>query len=471
MRSLPLLGLLAVPCSLHLVTPAAGQTLEPCPPPYDGRWECGSIRVPENRQTGVGRTIDIVFKVRRAAGPDVREPIFALSGGPGQPTATGVNPNRMASQAERRDAVFVDQRGTGRSNGFNCEMDVLDDPHLVYGQLYPLDPVRRCFGRYRVESDPDQYTTGDFADDLDAVREFLGYDRVVLSGGSYGTRSAITYAAMYPDRVAGLILNGVMPPHEYAPLAYARSAHDALYRMFDDCRAQRACDRAYPRLEARFEAAMEELRSAPREATIRTSNGRRVTVRMRAPDLGYALRITLYNRNRIPALPRVLHDALETGDLSRLAQALYDRASGMYSAVSMGLHFSVFCAEDLPFIEEREVGPAIEGTYFGRYFIDQYREGCRAWPVERRDRRSHEVPILDVPVLMLSGRYDPVTPPHFAESTRRYFPNSVHLVMGNGGHGAGGPCITRMIDAFLSRLDLRDVTDRCDAVRMAEFGS
>lgn len=455
--------------ALALAAPVASQSLGPCPAPFDSRWECGSIPMPENRQTGVGRTIDVAVKVRRAVDGAGLAPIFVFSGGPGAPTASVATPGIMRGLADRRDLVLIDQRGTGDSNGFVCELGLDTHAARAFGQMYPMEQIAACYRTVSATSDPNQYTTGDFVADVDAVRRRLGYDRIVVMGGSYGTRSAMTYMAEYPDHVAGAVLNGVIPPDDDAPLTYARTAQEALDRVFADCAAQPDCARAYPNLRSEFEGLMARLRGQPAEVAVRRPDGTSETVAVSANDLAYAIRIILYNASYIPRLPQVLHAAATTGDPTLLAQAHYQRAVGVMAIASIGLHLSVLCAEDVPWLDDGRVGDAVEGTFLGRYPVDQYREACGRWPVERRDRRSHRAFTHDAPVLLLSGRYDPVTPEVFAERVREGFPNSRHIVKGDAGHGAGGACVERILAEFLERLDPARVTDACAGITSATF--
>jgi len=467
------IGAMALTSQAHVASAqgqnAPSQTLEPCPAPFDSRWECGSIQVPENRQTRAGRTIDVAVKVRRATDSAGSEPIFVFSGGPGAPTASVAAPDMMSGLTDRRDLVLIDQRGTGNSNGFVCELGLETHAARAFGQLYPMEQIAECYRAISATSDPDQYTTGDFVADVDAVRQRLGYDRIIVMGGSYGTRSAMTYMAEYPDHVAGAVLNAVIPPDDDAPLTYAGTAQAALDRVFADCAAQPDCAQAYPNLRAEFAGLMARLRDDPVDVTVRRPDGTSETVAVSANDLAYAIRIILYNASYIPRLPQVLHAAATTGDPTLLAQAHYQRAVGVMSIASIGLHLSVFCAEDVPWLDDGRVGDAVEGTFLGRYLVDQYREACKRWPVERRDRRSHRAFTHDAPVLLLSGRYDPVTPEAFAEKVREQFPNSRHIVKGDAGHGAGGGCVDLILSEFLEHLDPAGLTDACAGITTATF--
>ena len=48
--------------------------------------------------------------------------------------------------------------------------------------------------------------------DIEAIRQALGYEKLVLYGTSYGTKVALEYAERYPEHVEALVLDSVVPP-------------------------------------------------------------------------------------------------------------------------------------------------------------------------------------------------------------------------------------------------------------------
>ena len=177
--------------------------------PLDGY--CGTVEVWENRQARTGRRIRLKVVVlpgaRRGENPD---PLFYLTGGPGQAAAQEAAGIQQAfrSVLADRDIVLVDQRGTGESNSLACE------PRE--GEPLAADPdaatrlLRGCMERF--DADLRLYTTPIAMDDLNQVRESLGYGRINLYGGSYGTRAAIVYVRRHPETVRSVVLDSVVPP-------------------------------------------------------------------------------------------------------------------------------------------------------------------------------------------------------------------------------------------------------------------
>jgi proline iminopeptidase len=71
-------------------------------------------------------------------------------------------------------------------------------------ELILLDP--RGTGGSDRPADPSAYSIRDYADDVEALREHLGFERLSLLGHSHGGIVAMAYAAAHPDRVERLIL-------------------------------------------------------------------------------------------------------------------------------------------------------------------------------------------------------------------------------------------------------------------------
>lgn len=175
--------------------------------------ECGTLMVYENRAAAAGRKIDLNIMVlpaiNRSANPD---PLFFIPGGPGEAAVksfAAIAPafNRIN---QKRDIVLVDQRGTGKSHPLSCLTNDSTNTNTATGSQLKAE-LDKCLAQE--DADPRFYTTSIAMDDLDEVRQALGYDKINLYGGSYGTRAALVYMRQYPDQVRAAILDGVDPPN------------------------------------------------------------------------------------------------------------------------------------------------------------------------------------------------------------------------------------------------------------------
>jgi pimeloyl-ACP methyl ester carboxylesterase len=426
-------------------TAIAVAPLRPCGPEraaaYDGA-ECGAIRVFENRRTKQGRTIDVAFARWRALTQPASGAVVLLAGGPG---STGAGLARDADGWARplrstMDLIVVEQRGTWFSNALHCARDSDARPASAFGHIFDPAWVRECRRLLERTADLRLYSTELAAEDLDDVRAELGYETISLYGSSYGTRLAQQYMRRFPDRARAVVLDGPMPFDATVPMTYAATAQQALDRVFEDCAAQPACRKAHPNLRAAFDRLLERFDAGPVKTTVTPPGQASVPVVMSRGDFGYAVRGILYAPGLLSRLPGWITSAAASGDLSDFAQQYWERHLAFSRTFANGLHLSVLCAEDVAFIDESRIAAATSPTFLGRYVIDEYRNACALWPVtpvsDELRRRIH----VSVPTLLLSGAFDPVTPPAFADHIAKALPNARHLMSRDRAHGSVSDC-------------------------------
>ena len=326
-----------------------------------------------------------------------------------------------------------------------------------------------CLEEFSSRADVELYTTPHVIADLEEVREHLGYERVVLWGGSGGTRTALVWMRRHPDRVATALIDGIAPTSLRAPSGMARAAHDALTHVFEDCAAQPACRDAYPSLDDDFRKVLWIFESGPVATKITHDDGSAVPVAMTRGDFAYALRGWLYRAQRLPGLPGVIHEMARTGDVSPLAQALWLRDTHLRPAVSFGVLFAVYCAEDMPFIDDRDIPRLTDGTFVGTYLIEQYGGICEIWDAGKVSRDYLLPTTADVPTLIFSGYYDPSTPPALGDEVHRHLPNSRHVVVRDQAHGAGFGCGRQASIDFLTSGSLEGLGPICEDAMPIQF--
>jgi pimeloyl-ACP methyl ester carboxylesterase len=466
LRFLPLAIVVASVCvdrplAQSAVPATQAMQLKPCPS-SQGAAECGAITVFENRATQRGRTIDVHFMVVRADVPAAREALFMFAGGPGQGSTgmAGTAFGMMRPVRATMDVVMVDQRGTGQSHPLACPTGAATNPAAVFGHVFDPETIARCRETLERDADLTQYTTDIAIADVDDIRAALGYDRVSVYGVSYGTRMAQAYMRRFPDRVRSAVIDGVVPFDTSVPLTYASSAQHALDLLFAACAAQSTCHDVHPHPAADLEAILARLDAGPVDATVQV-RGTPVTVKMSRGDFGYALRGILYNGNGVARVAALLDKAATSKDLSEFAQAQWSRQSGFDGSIAFGQHLSVFCAEDVPFATEPEIRSATAGTFLGRYLFDEYRAGCANWPRAPIAPDARTPVTTKAPTLLVSGFFDPVTPPSFAERVAASLPIARTVVAPLGGHGSSGSCPQAAVQHVLARGTLDGMPDVC----------
>ncbi len=424
------------------------RSLVPCSVPgIPGPLECGTYSVWEDREARSGRTVDLHFVVARATGSQPEpDPIVFFDGGPG---AGGTRPEFMGRFTEgwghlrsERDFVFLDQRGTGASNGMPCPGPFPGGEESLFGTLFPADHLDRCAEELSVRADLRLYSTSIATDDADELLEWLGYAKVNLAGFSYGTRMALTFLQRHPDRVRTVHINGVAPNGVNVHLYDALNVDRALERFVGRC-ATCSSD-----LAAKIRTLAESLERSPAETTVRRSDGSTATVHFDRGDFGYALRGMLYG-----ALAHNLQEwtaqAL-SGDWS--AYATYYRSRSQWTgspAFATGMHLSVFCAEDVPSTTEEEISRLTEGTILGASLYRRYEAACRRWQTGEVPEDFHDPVRSSRPALVVSGERDPATPPVWGELVAGTLSDSRHLVVPGAGHVPFTDCVLEAVTSLI----------------------
>lgn len=423
---------------------------------------CGYVSVPENRQTGRGRVIEIRFATIRGTAP-MRDAFLMLAGGPGESSINVMNAFNWSRPVQgAMDVLLIDQRGSGASHPLICDPEVLRAPARAFGHVFDPAGVRRCRTALESNADLTQYTTDAAAEDIEAVRAELGYQHLSIYGASYGTRLAQAYMRRHPDRVKAVVLDGVVPVSVAVPLQYAASAQEALDRVFASCRERDACREAHPSPSDDFKRLLDGFDAGPKPATIRTSGGSTVPVMMSRGDFAYAVRGILYVAKDGATLPNMVGRALVKNDVSEFAQRYWDRVDAFSHGFADGLHWSIFCAEDIPFVTEPEIATDTAHTFLGRYLIDEYRTACAEWP-RGHIRPDFRTPVAArVPTLLISGVFDPVTPPELADRVTRFLPLARNVVSQTTAHGSMFSCDFGAMLHFLTTGVFADMPTACE---------
>lgn len=425
-----LLGLVA--CTTKPETAESTLPLSPCRLPGNVEALCGTYTVYENRAAGNGRTIDLNIAVIPASGSIPQpDPLFMLAGGPGQ-AATEDFPALVGlfdELTEERDIVLVDQRGTGKSNSLACpnllEAETAETDETTFIQL-----MEEC--RTSLDADLTQYVTEIAMADLDDVRAALGYDQINLYGVSYGTRAALTYLRLYPQHTRTVVLDSVVGQELMLYLQMPHDGQRALELLFARCANDPACNEQFPNLETEFATLLEHL-AEPVEISIADPvSGEATEFTLTRDLLTQFIFNLLYSPEFVSLLPLLIHTTYETSDFGPLVSQAFIFSNNL--TLAHGMLYSVTCTEDASFFSLDEAKTWQEGTVFP-LAAEQFLEICADWPRGQVSAEFRQPVQSTVPVLLISGDADPVTPPAYADEVAKTLPNSHHLVLSGLGHG------------------------------------
>ncbi|HEX9839428.1 MAG TPA: alpha/beta fold hydrolase [Anaerolineales bacterium] len=414
--------------------------------------KCGSLAVSEDPSNLQGRQImlhvAVVEAIKRSPEPD---PLFILAGGPGQ-SAIEVFPALSAALFrihEKRDIILVDQRGTGKSNPLRC-LDPEEDKTLEDEQVIAL--LQEC--PKKLDADLRYYTTDIAMQDLDVVRSALGYESINLFGVSYGTRAALTYMKMYPRHVRSAILDAVVDPAFVLYMDAAQDGQAALDQFFARCQADEACVSTFPDLRSEFDAVLQKLEETPVEVIIsHPVTGKPLEVKLTRRTFTSIIFNTLYSPDLVAMLPLAIHQAYTKENYAPLISQAYLLDAGIYD----GMFYSVACTEDAPLISTPDSAESLFGEN-----AQTFLEVCEAWPHGDPPEVVHAPVNSALPVLMLSGEVDPITPPWHAEQLAPSLSNSLHLIFDDMGHGnSANQCTAKILDSFIESASFKGLDTTC----------
>ncbi|MDZ7645261.1 MAG: alpha/beta hydrolase [Woeseiaceae bacterium] len=424
---------------------------------------CGILLRPLNPDDAGSPLIDLSVAIVPALSLEPRpDPFVPIAGGPGQASTEFYASQAAAFEEIRRtrDIVLLDQRGTGQSSALECPVD----EEMLAGEFSPgetLAATRECLDS--LPHDPRYFTTSVAVTDLEALRAELGYDRFNLYGVSYGSRVAQHYARRYPAATRSVILDGVVPPQLALGPGIALEAQRALDAIFARCAESAACHERFPDLPGDFATLQERLAGGRIDVDLENPvTGAPEQVAFGRDELAGAVRLLSYHPSTMALIPLLVHEAAR-GNLAPLAAQYLSTTGQMADALSIGMHNAVVCTEDVPFIDVGSEGRAALGeTYIGPIMLEALETICSAWPAGVRDRGFREPLATDLPVLLLSGDADPVTPPAYAERAAVELGNAAHLIGRNQGHGmAPRGCVPDIMADFVREASPASLDTAC----------
>ena len=444
----------------------------------DVGFECGYVTVPVRHAAPDGPTLRLPVAIRRVAG-GAPDPLILAQGGPGgdafQIFALLVPTSPVAAG---RDIIIFNQRGTPYAEPeLTCPETEeaqaailaadMDEGEQLYEQA-----LAACHARLLAEGiDLSAFNSLENAADVPMIAHALGYDTYNFYGVSYGTLLGLHLMANYPEGLRSVILDSVVATDINFVAETATSEDRVFAEVFAACAADAACATQYPDLETRFYDLVRQLDAAPMTLTITDPDtGRDYDTYLDGRGLRSVIWQLLYVDKMAAVLPRVI-TALEDGDY-RYIQAMYPLLV-FDQLMAEGMYFSVVCAEDsdvdpltLPLNDLR---PEIAAT--AREDLQNFVETCALWRVDQLPAAVDAPVVSDIPTLLIAGRFDPVTPPAFAQAAAAGLSNATVIVHPTGAHGVAfqDDCVKGIMADFLDNPDRVPDSSCLQAVAPLEY--
>ncbi|MGS0681044.1 alpha/beta hydrolase [Shewanella sp. 125m-7] len=422
--------------------------------------QCGSISVPENYAKPDGKQIQIHYVVMPAIKPsDKKTALLAIAGGPGQSAIENAQGfDRMLTKVRQtEDVILIDQRGTGQSSPLQCIGDGFESALAVNESDFDTRvETQKCLDS--LEADVTQYGSLSALKDFEAVRQHLGYQKLHLYGVSYGTRMAQLYMRHYPEHLATVTLDGVVPMQQ-SVLAIGNAIARAFDLLIEDCANNSLCHAQFPELRADLEKVDAELTQAPKISQVPDPlTGESTQLTMTRSKFKGALRMALYSPSTRSLIPHAIHQA---------AKGNFQPVTGLYAmgidnaGIAMGMHASVVCGEDWQRLTP-ELRAKTSESYFGKEMLKTFADSCAVWNMPAVDANFSDPIASDIPTLLLSGELDPATPPSWGELAMEKLTNAKHFVAPYATHGvAYQSCGNDLIAELVEQGSVAELDAKC----------
>ena len=447
-----LLAVLTIPNSGARAGPRA-EVADLTPPGVPGRVREVRLRVPEDPAKPHGRALVLTAWVLGAGrSPARRDPILVFQGGPGQGATdlAAFYAQFFAELRRERDVVLLDARGTGRSSPLRARVD----PDHLYddlGSIVPATWVGPTLSALRDSADLTQYTTRRIVDDAVTMLDALGYRRANLYGTSYGTRCVLDFLRRHPEHVRSAVIKNVMPMRAILPLSYGANAQRALDLLFADLDADSVARTRFPRLRSQLAEVLHRLEVDPVHVRLADLPELEIT----RPGVAITVRNLLMSPSSRARIPRLIEQA-SADSFESLAREMVQIRVAYARTLALGMSISVIASEDVPRLTPAAIVADTAGSFLGGAAFSSFANACRDWP-RARVAPGFFAPVRSrLPVLVVSGRLDPATPPAWGEEVCRDLPNGRHVVFRYAAHPNAGfegldSLVARFVEAGSAR--------------------
>jgi len=397
---------------------------EPC---GDGA-ECTTVAVPIDWDQPTTGTLDIAVTRRPATGGPARGVLLVHPGGPGVAASDWLQSTPVSDDLNvDHDIVAWNPRGTGDGSRLECgDGDVPSgaDVHQLGGSGAELGRlVDGC-----VAGSPALVAnlgTAQTIRDIEAIRQALGTEQISFLGFSYGSYVGLAYADAFGDRVAAMVLDGVVDPTlDLEGLLGAQAA--GIEKLVDKLVAD---PDGGPNLIDGLLADPDVDRNVVAFAAIAASY---------APDFHDDLQFALR--------------AGADGDL----WLLEDLAESYWSSVEFTAYLGTLCVDLVVPADPDAHGRMVErltdiAPRLGAAIANEV-AGCALWPQPRRSAPPGPTTSANAPpVLLVGATGDLATPASWARAVHRRLDNSALLIHKSNRHTSYGSsrCVNDAVEAHL----------------------
>jgi pimeloyl-ACP methyl ester carboxylesterase len=416
--------------------------------------DCGYVTVPETRGGDGGRMLKLgVLRLKSSQGSS-RSPLFMLAGGPGQTAISTENlillrPELLGRVLPDRDIVLLEQRGTRNTS---VTLDCPDARSATWeahrrglseqeSEAYAIEVLQACVSDLKSRGvNLDAYNSVENAADVDAVRQALGYARIIYYGASYGAQLGQHVMRDFPSHLEAVILDGANALSRKSWVEdRALDAQWGIDNLHKLCEADEACRRNYD-IPALVTAVLDMFANGPLpyRHVDPSDPSREVEGVVTADDmvaLIYEMQGSVIGAFSLPATLQMLSQGgadkvVEVLGPVKGSRLLASRNASADSGMALLMHAAMVCSDD-PVHSSADVVTAGTGPYATRFGLSAGREYvtlCSLVAVKELPDSTDVNVSVDIPVLLLSGNLDVATPAFRSQIVADALPQATHVV-------------------------------------------
>ena len=445
----------------------------------------GFLLVPENYEKPQGKFIKIAVAILRHTSKSKKsQAIVYIAGGPGAGGIDSIwgwlkNPLR-----EDHDIVLLDVRGTGFSFPKFCpDLGKKFLEILSKNQNSTVDEQQKVIASMDCRNDLisrgieiEKYNSESIAKDLNNLKEVLRYNKWTVYSVSYGTYMAQVYANDFSQDIESLILDS--PISDIAQYYNNNSSNyiTSLKKVFDECKADPNCNRQYPNLENTYYQTIEKIAKKPITVQIDKKVLPSGKFTYNVEDFKISIQQALYHKKLIEILPLLITEFNKEN--KNTLSALVTSFSGAFE-LDYGAYYCISCNEAIPFnslAEFNKNASIYKGLNGGLSFYKSDFLVCEKWNSSKNEKKRNvlsNLPSVDLPVMVFSGKFDPITPLSNGQATAKLFKKAFLITGPTYAHGSSftllgnkiaydfiqNPNVKPGLDEFQSNRKINFITD------------
>ncbi len=429
--------------------------------------ECGKLTVPEDQTKPGGRLLSLkVVVVPARETIHEPDPLFYITGGPGGiATSFEIVANTYTIFNEvnaRRDIVYLDQRGTNDNHRLSCEPIPAEVASGTQQQMN--DSVQQCLSG--LDGDPRFYTTAMAMRDLDTARAALGYDKINLYGGSYGTTAVQVYMRMFSEHVRAAVLDHGTALDLPFFQALPKASQSALDHIFTYCEQDEKCHAAYPVIRDEWKAILARLAKGP-VVTGYTLPGAHEPLQVDMDMVVEAVHQTMFKAGGYAKLPSAIHAFATTEDWTPIVEkSVKEQQSGASQPERFLLmSLTIFCFEPAWGNQPEAIARLNPGSYIRDYQVklaQGQQKTCAALP--KPDPSLIYGPGKPAPLsaLMLNSLLDPQNPPsNMALALKEFTRSRLVTELTEGHETSNSECRWGIIARYIQQGSVEGLVTSC----------